>query len=618
MDEPLLIRSTPGGRGHSSTFTPTRYGPLLLVLVIALAGLAALSALRTHGDYSLANGPLDLALTVATLLVALGAAYFAFAEFVVHSRVSGLLLGLGFALSAAAYLGMGIIPMLAGHVPSRLVPFGWATQLALVSILFALAGLFVERTVRVSARVRVITIGLLGTFAFSVLTFFLVKVGAGAPGVSLLRVLEVVTGMLFVVGAVQFYRAASSVHPIWYGWLTLCLLIGGFAQVEFAIIPFRTGRVAPGDVLELISYLGILTGLVAEWSAQYRRLHLQTEELEALATLVRTAAARDTAGVCRQVAEVVGSALEGQVQVQLGGWSSPREPRTAAAVVLKRLAEPGAQEPVIERDDTGAVALGVSLRSGERRLGAMVLARGAKTFSREDIRLLRAFAGQAALLVERSLLYEEVAAGAVLAERSRLAREIHDGLAQHLAFLKMRVAWLRRRESMIPSQSLADIEGVLETALVEARHAITTLRSRQDGGSLAQAIQGYVEEFAQVSGMQVATDIATTADIGPRQRVEILRIVQEALNNVRKHAGTAHIDVTLQVDDSWLEVVVRDNGAGFDLDQGADGHYGLDIMRERAESIGGRLEVISRRGTGTVVSTRVPLQADRLPAPGQG
>ena len=248
------------------------------------------------------------------------------------------------------------------------------------------------------------------------------------------------------------------------------------------------------------------------------------------------------------------------------------------------------------------------------RLATLIVShRVDEPFSEDDVRLLRACAVQASVLLDRSLLYEEVAAGAVMEERSRLAREIHDGLAQHLAFLKMRVAWLKRSPAAVDAAQLQDIEGVLGTALAEARQAISTLRSEPGTKTTVDAIASYVEDFGRISGLEVHIDVEDAApDVGPRARAELLRIVQEALNNVRKHAAASRVDVVLCHGEGGLEVRVRDNGKGFRQDGAHAGHFGVEIMRERAESIGGTVQITSAPDAGTQVTVSVPARgADR-------
>jgi signal transduction histidine kinase len=227
-------------------------------------------------------------------------------------------------------------------------------------------------------------------------------------------------------------------------------------------------------------------------------------------------------------------------------------------------------------------------------------------FSETDEQFLQVCATQTALALERRMLREEIAATAILEERARLAREIHDGIAQHLAFLKMRVAWLQRSGHVPSGRDLADIEGVLETALAEARYAITTLRADPRGSSLAQALTRYAHEFAQIAGIEVAVEVASDCpEPGAKSRVELLRIVQEALNNVRRHAKATLIALQMRSQAGGLQVDVVDNGVGFPVVDGEPGHFGVQIMRERAEAVGGTLTLDSSEG-GTRVAVWVP------------
>jgi two-component system nitrate/nitrite sensor histidine kinase NarX len=156
---------------------------------------------------------------------------------------------------------------------------------------------------------------------------------------------------------------------------------------------------------------------------------------------------------------------------------------------------------------------------------------------------------------------------------------------------------------------LSDIENVLESALIEARHAITTLRAEPEGTSTADAIEAYAEEFAQVSSLRVALEREPfVPEVGAKGRVELLRVVQEALNNVRKHANAREVHIRLRPSEGGILVAIEDDGTGFDIDTTPDGHFGLQIMRERMESIGGTLDIRSQPHVGTEVEVWVPVR----------
>lgn len=267
-----------------------------------------------------------------------------------------------------------------------------------------------------------------------------------------------------------------------------------------------------------------------------------------------------------------------------------------------------------EEAHQATIDLDVSVRGVTGSLDMLLVRREAnRPFSREELLVAQACAAQVRMLLTGGSSRDQLEAQAVLEERFRLAREIHDGIAQHLAFLKMRIAWLRRSARGVPVSELENVEGVLETALAEARYAITTLRADPAGTSTADALGSYVAEFAQVSGLSAELEIDDGCpEVRPKARVELLRVVQEALNNVRKHASASRVVVNIHRERGGLGVNITDNGVGFDEVSEISGHFGLDIMRERAESVGGNLSVTTSDSGGTRVSVWVPA-IDRAP-----
>jgi len=357
---------------------------------------------------------------------------------------------------------------------------------------------------------------------------------------------------------------------------------------------------------------GALT-LGVRWAREHQRLRARTRELAALHSLATPPVTSDVAAVVQHITDVVGVALGADTRVELNvPWAAHgvAESRPQTAPEDGYTSPSHSVRPPEPLHEPGLRRISIPLVSELRLLGIMSVERGdGPAFTLQERRLLDVFGAEAAALLERSHRYEGVAAAAVLEELSRLAREIHDGLAQHLAFLKMRVAWLQRSTAPVENKSLQDIETVLETALAEARQAISTLRAEPSGTSTAQAICEYARQFAQLSDLKVSIDADDNVpEVAPRARVELLRVVQEALNNVRKHAHSSAVQIQIQRWADSLVVCVQDDGSGFPPGQERGGHFGLDIMTERAESIGGSLEVTSSPGTGTVVCIHVPLQ----------
>lgn len=587
-------------------------------IVVALLFASTVISLIRPGSVTVSHDQVvNIAIATASLLVSLGAAFFLVTDFLLYGKLSSFYVGYAFLVFGGASAGSGLLPLLlAWNRQMHFVPYGWALQRVVGAMFLFAAGLLVDRRVAASRRWRLVLVGV-------TLTITLVVSGTGgiylATGSAVPRgfqtVLQMASCILLFGASILFWRAPrDDENPHWFVWLSICLTVAGFAELQYAFHPYQPRATQLGDILRLCFYTGLLFTLSVAWSRGYKRLQLQARELEALHSLMAPPNVQDVQAIIRHVVAVVSGSLgvNARVVVTDRGERLP----DAMATQLMRLDEKAANDPaeshrVVVAFGNGPerhTALGVPLIVGDRRLGMLVVdAAHEGDFGAEDVRLLRSFGAQASVLLERSLLYEEVAAGAVLEERSRLAREIHDGLAQHLAFLKMRVAWLQRSPANLELSHLVDIEGVLETALTEARQAITTLRMAPQGTSAADAIATYAEEFGQVSGLKVEVEsLDGVPDIGPKARVELLRIVQEALNNVRKHSHAHHVRVIIAPSDGNLEVRVQDDGVGFEVDNDFQGHFGMDIMSERAQSIGANLQVVSSLIGGTEVRIAVP------------
>jgi signal transduction histidine kinase len=200
------------------------------------------------------------------------------------------------------------------------------------------------------------------------------------------------------------------------------------------------------------------------------------------------------------------------------------------------------------------------------------------------------------------VLYEAV-------ERARAAREIHDGLAQDLWLAKLAASGLERNTSLdAEAQTLcADLLRSIDAALSGARTAIIAVSSVDvPSPPLSELIERQVNEFSDRFGIRAECHLDDGLPIAPRDAVEMLRVVQEALNNVRKHARTARVVVRLTQRRDAILLSVRDDGIGFDPALRNDG-YGRQSMRERAQAIGGRLTIKSIPGRGTSVTLRVPI-----------
>ena len=204
------------------------------------------------------------------------------------------------------------------------------------------------------------------------------------------------------------------------------------------------------------------------------------------------------------------------------------------------------------------------------------------------------------------------------AERSRLAQEIHDGPAQALSNAVFQVEYIEKvldRDPRMVRAELRFMRELLRRELGDIRTFISQLRPPLlDDLGLDGSINDAAETMATLAGIKVETDLnAADALLGDAEQTVVLRVVQEALQNVRKHAEAKQTTIQTRLEDGHWIVEVSDNGVGFDvgaIPTGGRRNFGLQFMRERAELIGAALEVSSRPDAGTVVRLVIPLQKE--------
>jgi len=206
---------------------------------------------------------------------------------------------------------------------------------------------------------------------------------------------------------------------------------------------------------------------------------------------------------------------------------------------------------------------------------------------------------------------------AILDERTRLARELHDGLAQTLAFLKVEAARLQNFISKGDEETVRHtLEACYRTiadAYLDTRQAIDNLNRTPDM-SLREWLFATANDFKEVTGQHVDVVLqGLDRTYSPAVKVQLTRIVQEALTNVRKHAEACSVKISaIQTGDN-LTLEIHDSGHGFSPDKiPQPSHYGLRIMRERAELIGANFEITSKEGEGTTVSLWIPVGESQL------
>jgi two-component system nitrate/nitrite sensor histidine kinase NarX len=244
--------------------------------------------------------------------------------------------------------------------------------------------------------------------------------------------------------------------------------------------------------------------------------------------------------------------------------------------------------------------------------------RAGHPFSERDRGYLMTLAGLAAIAITAARLREHERQSAILTERDRIARELHDSLAQVLGSTHLRLrALLMRTEVATQARTaaeLTDLADVAEEAYRDVREAILGLREASRSRGLLESLAAYLDKYTQQSGIRAVLETTIDGDLAmpTDSEVQVIRVIQEALTNVRKHAraNLARIRIASGEPGGMLTIVIEDDGRGFDPTKTTihrDGGFGVQTMRERIELVGGTLRVDSAPGRGTRVIAMVPM-----------
>lgn len=383
----------------------------------------------------------------------------------------------------------------------------------------------------------------------------------------------------------------------------------------------------------------LLATMADEISLALESHHFRSREL---ATLYRLQQARHLSNLRTELADVLDHLVEG-LEIEGGSLfvteintddlnllAEGGQPLPLKRALVQKLAGSAQQTeaPLVFGDfqqdgndgDSPGSLLIAPLTGQERFLGSLILwSSRPKTFSRWRTRLVTTVAQQMALLIENHRLYAQLEQQAALAERARLAREIHDGLAQSLAYLKLRSArmtrWLASGEIERVAAGLEEMRTLLTKTYQDAREAIDDLRLKPTldapHGWLAQVLV----DFQSLTSIQIEAGPPPDLQLPLEVQAQLLRITQEALSNIRKYAAATHVGVDWQLNEHWLTLRITDNGRGFDPeDVLPTSRHGLKIMQERAELLDADFQIISQPGAGAQVIVRLPLdQLQQVP-----
>lgn len=382
----------------------------------------------------------------------------------------------------------------------------------------------------------------------------------------------------------------------------------GFSKVTRDITEFKRGQ----DRIQALLEIGqaILAGEPAKWllATVCRR----AREMAGAATATLSMPIGDEPDLVIQVADGAGAdRLLGMV-LPLAGSLAGEVFRTGRSVNLSDpVTDPRAHLPAFEAAGMGPILV-VPLEAGGRVLGALAVANpvAGTAFGPEQQQVVELFAAQASVAVEYTRIREELGRLAILEDRERIGRELHDGVIQALFGVGMSL----QATGLIASQT--EVSERIEKAVTEIDEAIRDLRNyifELRPGLLADhqldhAIRTLAQDVAAESGLTVVTEL------DPRLAARlssvaggVVQLVREALSNAARHAGPGTCRITLAEEDGWAILEIADDGLGFDTDVPRAGGQGLPNLQERAAALGGSMVLESTPGEGTTVRVRLPL-----------
>jgi two-component system NarL family sensor kinase len=268
-----------------------------------------------------------------------------------------------------------------------------------------------------------------------------------------------------------------------------------------------------------------------------------------------------------------------------------------------------------------SIPLEVQAGGGElQRLGMLNVAGPEwRELEADEHALLRTIGDMLGVAVERARLHARRLESAQIEERNRLAREIHDTIAQDLSGIafQLEAAEALLSESGDPERARRSVTaalGLTRKALDEARRSVLDLRAAPlEGRTLPEALAALAQEMApQVTFEAVPSP---SIRIPPAVEVGLYRIAQEALQNALRHADATRVMLRLESASDLIRLTVEDDGRGFTIEETAEGRFGLLGMRERARLLGGTLQIESAAGTGTRITAEVPHGSKHHPPP---
>jgi signal transduction histidine kinase len=262
--------------------------------------------------------------------------------------------------------------------------------------------------------------------------------------------------------------------------------------------------------------------------------------------------------------------------------------------------------------------LAIPLLRGDRMLGLLtVMEDEPHSFSERDVRLLQQLAHSVVIAIENAMLYKQVRSMTAIEERRWLAREMHDDLAQGLGLIHIQATvtedLLSNGKIDQAKESLKQVKEIANRSYTDVREAIFSLRTVVSPDTrFLSTLQDYLSDYQRHYGVETSLDADDESAVQFSDEVgaQVSYIIKEAVTNARKHGDAKRVDVSIVREDCGSVITIKDDGFGFDpltISREDAQHMGLQIMRERAWSVGGELEVHSGEGEGTNVTLCVPV-----------
>lgn len=281
-------------------------------------------------------------------------------------------------------------------------------------------------------------------------------------------------------------------------------------------------------------------------------------------------------------------------------------------VISRRLADPRfAPAHGLIRNEPWSVIVSLPLMHQDRAIGALNAYYPSGQRPPEiDLSFLRAMADQATSAVDYGRLLRASREKVALEERQRLARDLHDSVSQAVYGIALGARSAKELLGKDPAELREPLDYVLrlsEAALAEMRALIFELRPEAlEREGLTGALKHHTEVLRARYGITVEESLSGEPVTSWESKQALYRIAQEALHNAGRHARATQVRIVLSQEESQIRLEIRDNGVGFDSHNAFPGHFGLNTMRERAKELGGKLDIESRPGAGTLVRAVIP------------